>query len=299
LKNLPVVLFRTTGIFIKIKNLERWDKMVLREKIQESVNFIKSKIKIYPKIAIILGTGLGAISKEIKNAKVISYEEIPHFPSATALTHAGELVVGKIYDKIVCAMAGRFHYYEGYSLEQITFPIRVMKKLGIKILIVSNAAGGMNRTFDLGDIMVIADHVNFMGVNPLIGPNDDRLGPRFPDMFNTYDQKLINLAEKVALNLKIPLKKGVYVGVTGPNLETPAEYRFFSSFADAVGMSTVPEVIVARHSGLKVLGFSVITDLATPERLGPVNIDEIIKVANQAEPKLSKLVKELIRKIKI
>jgi purine-nucleoside phosphorylase len=273
--------------------------MELKEKIKQTTSYLTKKTKVKPQIGIILGTGLGELAEEIKNREVIPYSEIPNFPTPTITFHRGNLVFGKIYDKKVVAMEGRFHYYEGYSMTEITFPVRVMKELGIKILIVSNAAGGINKFYEPGDIMLIADHINFMGVNPLIGPNDEELGPRFPDMSNAYDKELIKLAEEVAIDCKIPLKKGVYIAVTGPNLETAAEYRFFSYIADAVGMSTVPEVIVAVHSGLKVLGFSVITDVAKPDNLQPTNLEEIIKISQTAAGKLKKLVKEIIRKIKI
>lgn len=269
----------------------------LFEKINESKQFIEKQKSVKPRIAIILGTGLGRLAEEIKQAKKIPYSEIPHFPVPTGIGHEGKLYLGKIHGKDVVCLAGRFHYYEGHSMEDITFAVRVVKALGTKTLIVSNAAGGMNRNFKYGDIMLIEDHINFMGVNPLIGPNDERLGPRFPDMFEPYDKKLIQLAEKIAADLKIPVKKGVYVGVTGPNLETRAEYRFLSQIADVVGMSTVPEVIVAVHCGLRVLGLSIVTDLCYPEVLKAANIDEIIHTANKAEPVLSKLVQEIIRKM--
>lgn len=269
----------------------------LFDKINEAKQFIEKQKSAKPGIAIILGTGLGKLAGEIKQAKKIPYSKIPHFPVPTGIGHEGELYLGRIHGKNVICLAGRFHYYEGHSMEDITLPVRVVKALGAKTLIVSNAAGGMNRNFGHGDIMLIEDHVNFMGVNPLIGPNDDRLGPRFPDMFEPYDKKLIQLAEKTAADLKIPVKKGVYVGVTGPNLETRAEYRMLSQFADVVGMSTVPEVIVAVHCGLRVLGLSIATDLCYPEALKPANITEIIKTANAAEPVLSKLVQEIIRRM--
>lgn len=272
----------------------------LKEMIDESVNFIKSKTEIKPDVAIILGTGLGALEKEIKNSIAIPYKEIPHFPLSTVETHAGKLVFGEIGNKKVVAMSGRFHRYEGYSMQQITFPVRVMKTLGAKILVVSNAAGGMNRIYQAADLMIISDHINFIGDNPLIGENDNTLGPRYPDMSEPYDRKLIELAEKIAIEEKIRVHKGVYVGVTGPNLETAAEYRFFNMIgADAVGMSTVPEVIVALHSGLRVLGISVITDMCIPDRLEKANIEKIIKIAMNAEPKLTKLMSLTIQKMEI
>jgi len=270
----------------------------LREKIGEALSYVRSKSSIVPEIGIILGTGLGKLAEKIENKVVISYKQIPHFAVSTAPGHAGNLLLGKIGEKKVVAMQGRFHLYEGYSPEEVTFPIRVMKALGVKVLIESNAAGGMNRNFKPGDIMIITDHINFTGTNPLIGPNDDSLGPRFPDMSEPYDWDLIELTEEVALEEGIRCHRGVYIGVTGPNFETRAEYRFFHLIgADAVGMSTVPEVIVAKHSGLKVLGLSCITDMCIPDKLEPVDFRKVIDVANKAEPKLTRLVEKVIRKI--
>ncbi|MFH1613269.1 MAG: purine-nucleoside phosphorylase [bacterium] len=217
--------------------------------------------------------------------------------TSTVETHQNQLVFGKIENKNVIAMQGRFHYYEGYCVKDIVFPIYVMKSLGVKTLIVSNAAGGLNPLFSLGDLMVITDHINFMGINPLIGTNDEEIGVRFPDMFNTYNKDLITLIEKVALDEKIKIQKGVYIGVTGPNLETAAEYRFLRLIgADAVGMSTVPEVIAAKHIGLNVLGISCITDICLPDNLKPLNFQEVVKVSKETEPKLSKLLKNFIAK---
>ena len=272
----------------------------LKSKIEETFRFIKDELKEIPKvdIAIILGTGLGNLAGKINERRNIEYWKVPHFPVSTVKGHKGELVFGRIGDKNVVAMEGRFHYYEGYALADVTYPVRVVKALGAKILIVSNAAGGMNPGYKAGDLMAIADHINFTGANPLIGPNDESLGPRFPDFCDLYDPKLIELAEEIAKEEKIRLHKGVYIGVTGPNLETRAEYKFFQIIgADAVGMSTVPEVIVARHAGLRVFGASVITDVCLPESLKPCNIDEIIKTANEAEPKLTKLIYALIERI--
>ncbi|OGX32712.1 MAG: purine-nucleoside phosphorylase [Omnitrophica WOR_2 bacterium RIFCSPLOWO2_02_FULL_50_19] len=272
----------------------------LKSKIEETFRFIKDELKEIPKvdIAIILGTGLGNLAGKINERRNIEYWKVPHFPVSTVKGHKGELVFGRIGDKNVVAMEGRFHYYEGYALADVTYPVRVVKALGAKILIVSNAAGGMNPGYKAGDLMAISDHINFTGVNPLIGPNDESLGPRFPDFCDLYDPKLIELAEEIAKEEKIRLHKGVYIGVTGPNLETRAEYKFFQIIgADAVGMSTVPEVIVARHAGLRVFGASVITDVCLPESLKPCNIDEIIKTANEAEPKLTKLIYALIERI--
>lgn len=270
----------------------------LKAKIAESAEFINRKSKIKPKIAIILGTGLGRLAEDIEEKEIIPYSEIPNFPVSTVQGHSGNLVLGKLGNKEVVAMQGRFHYYEGYSLKEVTFPVRVMKKLGADIIIISNAAGGMNRFFKRGDLMLITDHINLFGDNPLIGPNDEELGPRFPDMSEAYSYKLIELAKKVALKEKIKLQEGVYVGLTGPTLETPAEYRFLINIgADAVGMSTVPEVIVANHIGMKVLGISCITDLAIDGVIVKTSVEEILKAASDAEPIMTKLIKKVIEKI--
>jgi purine-nucleoside phosphorylase len=265
----------------------------LFDQIQEAVEEIRKNTKAIPKVGIILGTGLGALAKEIQDTTVIQYEKIPYFPLSTVESHAGELVFGKLGNTSVVAMKGRFHRYEGYSQQQITFPVRVMKALGIEYLLVSNACGGMNRSYGPGDLMVIEDHVNLMGDNPLIGKNDDRLGSRWPDMIEPYSKELIALVEKIAWEKRIPIQKGVYVAVTGPSLETRAEYRWLSTFADVVGMSTVPEVIVAVHCGLRVLGISVITDKCVADTLEPADIQKIIKNAQEAEPKLTILMKEV------
>ncbi|MBA7499544.1 Purine nucleoside phosphorylase 1 [subsurface metagenome] len=270
----------------------------LKAKITESVEFISQKSKVKPKIAIILGTGLGELAEDIQEKEIIPYSEIPNFPISTVQSHSGNLVLGKLGNKEVVAMQGRFHYYEGYSLKEVTFPVRVMKKLGADIIIISNAAGGMNRFFKRGDLMLITDHINLFGANPLIGPNDEELGPRFPDMSEAYNQKLIELAKKVALKEKIRLQEGIYAGLTGPTLETPAEYRFLIKIgADAVGMSTVPEVIVANHMGMKVLGISCITDLAIDGVIVKTSVEEILKAAADAEPIMTKLIKKVIEKI--
>ncbi|HAJ32958.1 MAG TPA: purine-nucleoside phosphorylase [Candidatus Atribacteria bacterium] len=270
----------------------------LKAKVAESVEFINQKSKIKPKIAIILGTGLGRLAEDIEEKEIIPYSEIPNFPISTVQSHSGNLVLGKLGNKEVVAMQGRFHYYEGYSLKEVTFPVRVMKKLGADIIIISNAAGGMNRFFKRGDLMLITDHINLFGDNPLIGPNDEELGPRFPDMSEAYSQKFIELAKKIALKEKIRLREGVYVGLTGPTLETPAEYRFLINIgADAVGMSTVPEVIVANHMEMKVLGISCITDLAIDGVIVKTSVEEILKAASDAEPIMTKLIKKVIKKI--
>lgn len=270
----------------------------LKVKITESIEFINQKSKIKPKIAIILGTGLGELAEDIQEKEIIPYSEIPNFPLSTVQSHSGNLVLGKLGNKEVVAMQGRFHYYEGYSLKEVTFPVRVMKKLGADIIIISNAAGGMNRFFKRRDLMLITDHINLFGDNPLIGPNDEELGPRFPDMSEAYTQNLIELAKKVALKEKIRLQEGVYAGLAGPTFETPAEYRFLINIgADAVGMSTVPEVIVANHMGMKVLGISCITDLAIDGVIVKTSVEEILKAAADAEPIMTKLIKKVIEKI--
>lgn len=270
----------------------------LKKNIEEARDFINAKVKASPKIGIILGTGLGALAKEIKDKKELPYSEIPDFPTSTVMTHAGNLVFGRIGGKEIVAMEGRFHFYEGYSMKEVTFPVRVMKALGAKVLIVSNAAGGMNPEFCAGDIVLISDHINLMGDNPLIGPNDDELGLRFPDMSEPYSKRLLKLGQEVALKEKINIKKGVYAGVSGPNLETAAEYRFLRTIgADMVGMSTVPEVIAARHAGMEVCGISCITDECNPDALKPADINEIIKIASKSEPVMTRLIKGLITEL--
>jgi purine-nucleoside phosphorylase len=268
------------------------------QQIKKGTEFIKDKTSLNPEVGIILGTGLGGLAKEIEVERTLPYKEIPHFPISTVETHEGKLLFGKLGGKSVIAMQGRFHFYEGYSMKQITYPIRVMAKLGIKSLLISNACGGMNPLFKRGDIMIIEDHINLLGDNPLIGPNLDEFGPRFPDMSEPYSKKLISLAEKIALENKIKLQKGIFVAVSGPNLETKAEYRFLRYLgADVVGMSTVPENIVAVHCGLQVLGLSVITDECFPDSLQPANIEEIIETANNAEPKLTLIMKKVIEEL--
>ncbi len=272
--------------------------MKLRDQIDEAVSAIEKKVTLAPKVGIILGTGLDSLVNEIEITTRIAYKDIPHFPADSL--HGGDLVFGHLGGKPVIAMSGRFHYYEGFSLQQVTFPIRVAKALGIEVLIVSNAAGGLNPQFSAGDIMVIADHINLMGDNPLIGPNDDTLGPRFPDMCEPYTNTLISMTEQIALQQGIALKRGVYLGCPGPCLETRSEYRFMRIIgADAVGMSTVPEVIVAVHAGLQVLGFSIITDECMPDALEPVDIERIVQTAQQAEPKLTALVSAAIAELKL
>jgi purine-nucleoside phosphorylase len=272
--------------------------MGLYEQIQEASAAIRRQWNRTPQVGIILGTGLGGLTADIQTELALPYSDVPHFLSSTAPSHKGQLVGGTLGGKPVLAMEGRFHFYEGYRLQQITFPVRVMKALGCEVLVVSNACGGMNPHWARGDIMVIEDHINLMGDNPLIGPNDDRLGDRFPDMSEPYCRELIALAQKVALEERIPLQKGVYVAVPGPNLETRAEYRFLRAIgADVVGMSTVPEVIVAVHSRLKVVGFSVITDMCLPDHLEPASLPDILATACEAEPKLRRLVRRLIEEL--
>lgn len=273
----------------------------LREQIHEAVAYIRRHTRMRPEVGIILGTGLGGLVKEIRKEIVLEYDAIPHFPVSTVESHHGKLIFGRLGGKPVIAMQGRFHYYEGYSLQQVTFPVRVMSAragLGVKTLLISNAAGGMNRDFRRGDLMIITDHINLQGDNPLIGPNDDTLGPRFPDMSEPYNRELIKLALAVAKELKIRVQRGVFTAVQGPNLETRAEYRFLRTIgADAVGMSTVPETIVAVHMGMRVLGISIITDECFPEMLQPVKVEEIIAVAAKAEPRLTRVMKEVVRRL--
>jgi len=270
----------------------------LRQKIQESIQAIRNKTGFKPQLGIILGTGLGRLAERVATDITIPYATIPHFPVPTVESHGGRLILGMIENRPVVIMQGRFHYYEGYEPQEITHPVRVMKELGIHTLIITNAAGGLSPDFRTSDIVVITDHINLTSQNPLRGPNDDSLGPRFPDMFACYDPELIKLTEAVAQELGIRLQKGVYAWVTGPNLETAAEYRFLRIIgADLVGMSTVPETIVARHAGLKVLGLSVITDMGTPEELKAVDLASILRAAREAEPKLTDLVSELVKRI--
>jgi purine-nucleoside phosphorylase len=259
--------------------------------VEEAVGAIRSRWDGLPHAGIILGTGLGSLVDQIDVQASFDYGEIPHFPQSTAISHAGRLLCGTLEGLPVVAMEGRMHMYEGYPLKQITLPVRVMKALGADLLVVSNACGGLNPDYQCGDIMVIDDQINLMGDNPLIGVNDDRLGPRFPDMSEPYDRALVQRALDVAQQEGITAHKGVYVAVAGPNLETRAEYRFLRTIgADVVGMSTVPEVLVAVHSGMRSVGFSIITDMCLPDELTPADVSEIIAVANEAEPRLRTLV---------
>lgn len=270
--------------------------LALAPQIREAADFIRSRWQRTPHAGVILGTGLGGLAQEIKADVSIEYESIPHFPRSTAISHAGRLVCGVLDDVPVLAMEGRFHAYEGYAHQKITFPVRVMKALGANLLIVSNACGGLNPNFRSGDVMVIDDHINLMGGNPLIGVNDDNLGPRFPDMCQPYDPLLIERALEIARRADFVAHRGVYVAVTGPNLETRAEYRFLRIIgADVVGMSTVPEVLVAVHSGMRSLGLSAITDMCLPDCLKPADIHEILATAAIAEPKLRTIVHGILK----
>lgn len=276
--------------------------MELYSRIEETTQFIRSHFSERPEFGIVLGTGLGGLAEKIEDPVVIPYADIPHFPQPRVLSHSGNMLIGTMpakdgTNKTVVAMEGRCHFYEGYTLEEITLPIRVLHALGIDKLIVSNASGGLNPQFQKGDLLLIEDHINFMGVNPLVGPNDERLGPRFPDMIHPYDTEALKLAQQIALEEGIPSQTGVYLALTGPCLETRAEYRMLRTLgADAVGMSTVPEAIVAVHAGLRTFGISCITDMCLPDALQPVNIAEIIEVANRSEPLISRLVRKLIEK---
>jgi purine-nucleoside phosphorylase len=268
------------------------------EHVQQATSAVRARWSGSAQVGVILGTGLGALAEEIAAEATIPYDEIPHFPRSTVESHTGRLVCGSFGGKTVVAMEGRFHLYEGYTTAQVTFPIRVLKALGCGLLVVSNAAGGLNPLHEKGDLIVLEDHINMMGVNPLVGPNDDRLGPRFPDLIEPYDRSLQKLALDVAREANIVAHRGVYVGVVGPNLETRAEYRFLRGIgADVVGMSTVPEVLVAVHAGLKVLGFSIITDRCMPDALEPVKIEDVLAVARAAEGKLRTIVKRVLERL--
>lgn len=272
--------------------------MTLQKQTNEAISYLRGRTNSRPSVGIILGTGLGALAREITAEVVVEYGDIPHFPISTVESHHGKLIFGTLSGKSVVAMQGRFHFYEGYTMQQVTFPVRVMKALGVETLLISNAAGGMNPLFPRGSIMIITDHINLQGDNPLIGPNDETLGPRFPDMSEPYSRELIAIAEQVALELKIRTERGVFVAVPGPNLETRAEYRFLRSIgADAVGMSTVPENIVANHMSMRVLGFSIITDECFPDALKPASVEEIIAVAAETEPKLTAVMKGVVGKL--
>ncbi len=270
----------------------------LKQRIDEAVRHVTKASPMRPEVGIILGTGLGDFADALEAAVVVPYHDIPHFPVSTVESHAGELHLGRLSGRPVAIMKGRVHYYEGYTMQEVTFPIRVLKALGCGTLIVTNACGGMNPDMPPGTIVVTTDHINLMGDNPLIGPNDDTLGPRFPDMSEPYSRALIALAERVALGIQEPLRRGVFVAVAGPNLETAAEYRFLRWIgADVVGMSLVPENVVAVHGGQRVLAFNVVTDACLPDRLRPVDIPEILEIAGNAAPRLKLLVTEIVRRL--
>ena len=266
------------------------------ERIQETADFLKSKIHTHPETAIILGTGLGSLVNEITDKYEIGYETIPNFPVSTVEGHSGKLIFGKLGNKDIMAMQGRFHFYEGYSMKEVTFPIRVMRELGIKTLFVSNAAGGMNPSFEIGDLMIITDHINFFPEHPLRGKNIP-YGPRFPDMSEAYNQALIRKADEIANETGIKVQHGIYIGTQGPTYETPAEYKMFRILgADAVGMSTVPEVIVANHCGIQVFGISVITDLGVEGKIVEVTHEDVQKAADAAQPLMTTIMRELINR---
>ncbi|MEL0010372.1 MAG: purine-nucleoside phosphorylase [Bacteroidota bacterium] len=269
-----------------------------RKQRAEAAAFIQEHLDTMPEYLLILGTGLGQLAEEMTVDTVLPYDEIPHFPVSTVESHAGKLLLGSLGGKPVMAMQGRFHYYEGYSMQQIVFPVRVAKALGVQTLLVSNACGGLNPNFERGDIMLINDHINFLGDNPLMGPNDPELGPRFPDMSMPYTERLMATAEQAALDLGIKMHQGVYLAVSGPMLETKAEYRYMRQLgADVVGMSTVPEVIAAVHMSMEVLGISVITDECFPDSLEPVSLDDVLEAAAMAEPQLTRVVVEVLKRL--
>ncbi len=268
------------------------------ERIREAVEAVRARSGLEPKVGIIMGTGLGALAREIRAEEVIPYEEIPHFPVGTLETHHGRLILGRLGDTPVVAMQGRFHRYEGYSLQEVTFPVRVLRLLGAEVLVVSGISGGMNPLWRAGELVLLDDHINLLGDNPLVGENLDELGPRFPDMSEPYDRELQGLALDEAMKLGLRLNRGVYVALTGPNPETRAEYRMLRGMgADIVGMSTVPEVIVARHMGMRVLGLSIITDDCFPDALEPVDVPKIISIAMEAEPKLTALIRAVVSRL--
>lgn len=270
----------------------------LFERIEATAELVRKRTSLKPGIGIILGTGLGGLAKEIEVEVSIPYQEIPGFPHSTVETHAGRLLLGHLGARPVVAMQGRFHRYEGYGLTEVTFPVRVLRALGAETLVVSNACGGMNPLWGPGDLVLLSDHINLLGDNPLVGSNDERLGPRFPDMSAPYDPELRALARAVALELGIVLREGVYVAVPGPSLETRAEYRMLRAMgADVVGMSTVPEVIVAVHAGMRALGVSIITDQCLPDALDPADIDRIVATAAKAEPSLTRLIRALVERL--
>jgi purine-nucleoside phosphorylase len=269
-----------------------------RDAAEAAASVVRERFSAVPDVAIVLGTGLGALAGEIDAEVTIDYADIPGFPLSTVESHHGRLLCGALGGKTAVAMQGRFHRYEGYSLQQVSFPVRVMRALGAETLIVSNACGGLNPLWAAGDLMLIADHINLLGDSPLIGPNDDRLGPRFPDLSDPYSANLRTLARQVAIDEGVVLREGVYVAVAGPNLETRAEYRFLRAMgADVVGMSTVPETLVAVHAGMRVLGLSIITDMCLPDALEPATVERIIAMANRAEPYLTRVVRGVLERL--
>jgi purine-nucleoside phosphorylase len=271
--------------------------MSLPAKIREAVEAIRQATDLRPKIALVLGSGLGSLAQEIKNPVVVDYHNIPHFPKSTVVGHAGRLVLGELEGKLVAAMQGRFHYYEGYAMQEVTFPIYVLQALGCKTLVVTNACGGLNPAFKAGDLMLIRDHINILP-NPLIGPNNEELGPRFPDMSNAYNKEYRGLAKEVARELGITVQEGIYLAISGPTYSTPAELRMLITLgSDTVGMSTIPEVIVANYLGLKVLGISCITDMALPDHLEPLTHEQVVKIANETRPKFISLVRGWLKRV--
>ncbi len=265
------------------------------EKIEQTIHFLKSKMTINPQVGIILGSGLGGLVDEIEIKHSFSYNEIPNFPVSTVKGHGGKLLFGKLNGKDVVMLSGRFHYYEGYTMQEVTFPVRIMKALGANILMVSNAAGAMNPSYQVGDLMIINDHINLFPEHPLRGKNDENIGPRFPDMTEPYNIEIINKAKKIAEHLQIKVQEGTYIGLQGPTFETKAEYKWLHVIGgDAVGMSTVPEVIVAIHAGMKVFGMSVITDIGIREEMNTITHEEVLEAANLAAPKMAKIFKELL-----
>ncbi|MCF8331302.1 MAG: purine-nucleoside phosphorylase [Bacteroidales bacterium] len=268
------------------------------ETIKQTADFIKEKTSLRPRVAIVLGSGLGNLSSKIDVEVSLEYKDIPNFPVSTVVGHEGRLIFGRLKGTEVLAMQGRFHYYEGYSMQQVVFPIRVMKFLGVEHLLLSNASGGMNPDFEIGDLMIITDHINLMGTNPLIGSNDERIGPRFPDMSEPYNKSLIDEVKTIARKNGIRYQTGTYAGISGPTFETPAEYKYIRTLgADAVGMSTVPENIAANHAGIKVFAISVITDLGIDGRIVEISHEDVIEAAKQSEPKLTLIFSELSGKL--
>lgn len=271
---------------------------IMLQTIEETIAFIKAKLDFDPEIGIVLGTGLGGLTDEIEEKGSLSYSEIPNFPVSTVKGHEGKLIFGNLGNRRVVAMQGRFHYYEGYSMQEVAFPIRVLKYLGIRLLVLSNAAGGVNPDYEIGDMMIINDHINLMGNNPLLGKNDDSLGPRFPDMSEVYDKKIIRMFTKIARHHNVHYHQGVYAAVSGPTFETPAEYKYIRILgADAVGMSTVPESIVARHMGLPVFAISIISDLGVEGKIIEITHDDVIDAAATVAPQLTRVLKEMISKM--